>query len=248
MLDFPGLDLPMLDFLGIVAVTAIITVMINLLVGSLAIERVPRVILLVAIGLWIGTVVALAAAGQFDDAGRRPVPLVGVALVSLLLAVLLAAVMSAKARAALLALPMPLLIGVHSARLLGVFFLALAAAGRLDGPFPYFAGWGDILAGGLAIPVAVLAARSPQRSVGWIAAWNLFGMLDLLDAVSLGVMSTVGSPLQRIDTEIGSAAMPHLPWVLIPTVIVPTFLVIHIVMFAKLRALWATRPLLRYAD
>jgi len=55
-------------------------------------------------------------------------------------------------------------------------------------------------------------------------------------AVGLGVTSTVGSPLQLVDTEIGSAAMPFLPWVLIPTVLVPTFLVIHTIIFAQLRA------------
>jgi hypothetical protein len=73
----------------------------------------------------------------------------------------------------------------------------------------------------------------PKRLV---AAWNTFGMLDLIVAVALGLISRNGSPLQLIDAGVGTAAMQTLPWAFVPTVLVPFFLVAHGVIFARLRA------------
>ena len=40
-----------------------------------------------------------------------------------------------------------------------MLYSGLAGVGRLDGPFPFFAGIGDILTGLFALPVARIAAR-----------------------------------------------------------------------------------------
>ena len=56
--------------------------------------------------------------------------------------------------------------------------------------------------------------------------WNIFGTLDLIVAVSLGVISARG----------GSAAMTTLPWALIPLVLVPAYLIGHAIVFARMRA------------
>ena len=75
-------------------------------------------------------------------------------------------------------------------RVFGAFFLLLAAVGRLSGPFPYSAGWGDVIVGLTAIP---LAMRSPAaRPARTIFAWNVFGALDLVAAVTLGTLSSEG--------------------------------------------------------
>ena len=49
-------------------------------------------------------------------------------------------------------------------------------------------------------------------------------MLDLVTAITLGIVSANGSPLQLIHTGAGSVAVQLLPWSLIPTVLVPLFL------------------------
>jgi hypothetical protein len=49
------------------------------------------------------------------------------------------------------------MIGLNSARVLAVLFLLLAAQGRLAGPFPFLAGWGDIITGVFAIPLLFAA-------------------------------------------------------------------------------------------
>ena len=44
-----------------------------------------------------------------------------------------------------------------------------------------------------------------------IAAWDLFGTADLVRAITLGVMSAEGSPLQVFHSAPGSEAMQQLP-------------------------------------
>ena len=54
-------------------------------------------------------------------------------------------------------------------------------------------------------------------------------------AVSLGVLSANGSLLQVIHAGAGSDAMQGLPWSVVPTVLVPAFLVLHAVIYVQLR-------------
>ena len=125
--------------------------------------------------------------------------------------------------------PAPLLIRLNSLRLIGALFLVLAAVGRLSGPFPYSAGIGDVITGILAIPVA----RAAERGDGRVGAWNAFG-LDLFAAIGLGLTSAQGSPLHLIDAGVGSQAMQFLPFSLVPTVLVPFYLITHGVVAAQL--------------
>ncbi len=104
----------------------------------------------------------------------------------------------------------------------------------MSGPFPYFAGIGDIITGIFAIPVARIAAQNPRDLR--VLEWNIFGTLDLIAAVFLGVMSTDGGPLQLIHAGVGSSEMTTLPWALIPLVLVPTYLIGHALVFAHVRA------------
>jgi hypothetical protein len=140
------------------------------------------------------------------------------------------------ARRALSTIPLPMLVGLNAVRLGGILFVLLAFAGRLSGPFPYIAGLGDFATGAGAIPVAWLAARETGPRDRLIAAWNTFGMVDLIVAVALGLISRNGSPLQLIYAGVGSAAMQTLPWAFVPTVLVPFFLIAHGIIFAHLGA------------
>jgi hypothetical protein len=103
----------------------------------------------------------------------------------------------------------------------------LAAEGRLASPFPYFAGWGDIITGVFALPLLWLAKDEGAKHTNAIAAWDLFGAADLVLAITLGVTSAEGSPLQLFHAAPGSAAMQYLPWSFVPTVLVPFWLILH---------------------
>jgi hypothetical protein len=136
-----------------------------------------------------------------------------------------------------MSIPMPLMIGLNAGRVFAILFLLLAAEGRLAGPFPHFAGWGDIITGVFALPVAWLATDAQTRHLNAIAAWDLFGAADLLLAITLGVTSAEGSPLQIFHAAPGSAAMQQLPWSFVPTVLVPFWLILHAIIWAQLRRL-----------
>src|SRR5262249_26924882 len=190
-----------------------------------------RLVLAGAAGAWVGFAGAVAGTGALSN------PLTVLAMFGTPLATTAALVFGIPgARRAFSAVPLPLLVGLNIIRLGGVLFVLLASAGRLSGPFPYSAGWGDFVTGALAIPIAWLVASEIEVPNRLIVAWNTFGTLDLIVAVILGLTSRNGSPLQLIHAGVGSAAITTLPWAFVPTVLVPFFLVVHAVIFARIRA------------
>jgi hypothetical protein len=185
-------------------------------------------------GLWIGLAIALATIGIYA-AKAMPVPVVGVMAGLPLIGLGLAALLSAWVRDVLLALPVTLLVGLNILRIAtGGFMLLLALQGRLSGPFPESAGWGDVTVGLIAIPLTVAIARELPFYRAALLAWNVLGTLDLVTAVWLGITSAPGSPLQRFGETIGSTAMWALPWSNIPTLLVPFYLITHGIIFARL--------------
>jgi hypothetical protein len=160
---------------------------------------------------------------------------VGILLATPLLGFGVLVLTSEKVRTTLLAIPLQLLIGLNALRMLGVLFLLDFVAKSLNGPFPFFAGLGDVITGALAIPLALRFAHSKGPSPRSIAGWNIFGALDLVVAVALGITSAAGSPLQLIHAGVGSQAMQYLPLSLVPTVLVPFYLVTHAIVATQLR-------------
>ena len=226
----------MLDLLG--SIVGMMAIAVNLaaiacvLPGSLA----RRLSVAAIAGAWVGLAEGLGAAGELVFSPSNPVPLVGVLFAAPLLIAGALALLFPRVRSTLMGIPMPVLIGLNAQRVFGVLFLLLAAAGRLSGPFPYFAGIGDIITGAFAIPLALSVARSQTASAAAVRRWNVFGALDLFAAVGLGLTSAAGGPLQLIHAGVGSEAVQHLPFCLIPTALVPFYLIIHAIIAAQLRA------------
>jgi len=125
------------------------------------------------------------------------------------------------------------LVGVQLYRALGLIFLILYASGKLPGLFAWPAGLGDIAIGLLAPVVAFAYARAPSTSGGLVRAWNLFGILDLVVAVTTGFL-TAPSFVQPIVVQPSSELMTVLPMVLIPVFLVPLSIVLHLASLAKL--------------
>jgi hypothetical protein len=219
----------MLDPFVAISIGGSLAAILAVIVCTVAAPLYQRVAFAALAGSWIGLVVVLSASGHITSL---------VTFVAMFALPLLASAISVaafpKLRSAMMSIPVPAIVATNVIRLLGVSFLLLAAAGRLSGPFPYFAGIGDVVTGLFAIPVARFAARAPASDVR-VAAWNAFGLLDLVVAVVLGITSRNGSPLQLIHAGVGSDALNALPWVFIPLVLVPAFIVGHVVVFAHAR-------------
>ena len=223
----------MLDLIGTTVLTAAIAVNLNATITMMPLSPVQKLTAVALAGLWIGFAIALSSTGIYAVTST-PVPAIGVIAGLPLLAAGLAVLWSARVREALLALPLPLLVGLNTMRIFGALFLLLAAEGRLSGPFPQSAGWGDVIVGLTAIPLTIAIARSPKGNRGALLTWNLFGTLDLVAAVTLGIISAPGSPLQLLGGTVGSTAVTALPWSNIPSLLVPFYLITHGVIFARL--------------
>ena len=224
-----------IDFIGTIALTTVIILNINAFTNGIAVTPAARLAIVIVAGAWVGLAAAVASAGIFANAGL-PFPWIGVFVAVPLLVAGAAALLFPAVRSALLRVPLPTLVGLNIARVLGGFFILLAWSGRLGGPFPQSAGWDDVITGLLAVPVMGLASRQATLHDRAIWIWNAFGTLDLLAAIALGVTSANGSPLQLIHAGAGSAAVQVLPWALIPSVLVPFYLIAHGIIFAQLRA------------
>jgi hypothetical protein len=222
-----------LDLLGTFLLTAISALAIGL--PAIWYTRAPGgSALLAAHILWFVAVVALAGSGALAWGLELGAPLLGLSIVTPIVALVVLATAVPATRRALASIPLPALIGVHAIRIVGLLFLLLLAGGRISAPFAPSAGWGDIVAGATAVPVA-WALSSRGARVRWLVLlWNSFGLLDLLAAVTLGVTSAPGSPLQLFFDLPGSAAMATLPWAIIPVFLVPQLIVSHLAVYRRL--------------
>jgi len=137
-------------------------------------------------------------------------------------------------RRVVMAVPQSWMAGVQVYRVLGLIFLVLYAQGRMPGEFAWSAGVGDIAVGLLAIPAGMAYVRRPQAGAGWLRAWNLLGMTDLIVAVTLGLL-TSPSPLQRLAFDRPNEWISEFPLVMIPVFLVPLSFLLHLASLWKLR-------------
>jgi hypothetical protein len=221
------------DVIGGVELTlsaAIVVASLSVVMGRSAAQRLKYS---AALSAWFVMVVILAATRALQYGRGTGAPGVGLA-VGVPIALMWFALMRVPSlREELDRAPLAILAEVHAVRILGVSFLVLHASHRLPAPFAPVAGWGDIVAGLAAVPVATLVHRQAR---GWriaLLAWNLFGLADLITAVALGVLSSSG-PLRRIFAEPPADLMSALPWLLIPGFLVPLLATTHFAIFHRL--------------
>lgn len=187
----------------------------------------------IILGLWLAGAIALGAAGAFQQtAGGVPTIQYAIFLPILIGALLIWR--SDAVKRVIDAVPQSWMVGVQLYRGLGVIFLILYAGGWLPGLFAWPAGVGDILVGVLAPIVAIAYARDPSQNGDMISAWNWFGILDLVIAVSAGFI-TSPSLVQPFAVEPANLLITAFPLVLIPIFLVPLSIILHIASLAKLR-------------
>ena len=119
-----------------------------------------------------------------------------------------------------------LLIAVHTWRIGGIFFIWGMTQGLLDPAFAIPAGVGDILIGVTAIPFAIFLWKGYSWSKYAIVVWSVLGIADLVNAITLGVIT---------NPDFRTSTMATFPWILVPTVAVPTALALHGIVLYRLR-------------
>lgn len=168
---------------------------------------------LIAVGWFVIAFVA-AAFGVFENGPGEPPVAVGIAAGVPPLLVGAALLWSHRFRAWAGSLDLALLINLQGWRVGGFVFVAFWAQGLLPGGFALPAGLGDV-----AIAVAAPFVARYARRRGFLV-WTALGILDLLLAVSLGVLHSF--------TEPSMAIVSQSPLVLIPVFGVPLLLVVHL--------------------
>ena len=234
-----------LDLIGAMALTAGAAAIASTLVPAGLADRRARFVAGGLLALWFVLLIAGVAAAAPDARLGLGVPQLGLAVLAPILVALALAALLPQLRAAVRAIPLPVLIAVHVVRLEGVFFVLLYFSDRLPAPFAPTAGWGDMAIGAAAPFVAWLAARGGEgwRGVTWL--WNGLGLLDLFTALGLGVVSADGSPVQLIVASPNTSAVTQLPWILIPAFLVPLLMLTH---FAIVDRLLRTRSRVSSSD
>ena len=222
-----------IDLIGSVELTASAAIVIAALSIGFGSSATTRLRAAVGLSAWFALVVILAATRVLYYERGLGAPGLGIA-VALPIAVLCFVVARVKSlREGFRRVPLWLLLGVHTVRVLGISFIILYAAGRLPAPFAPVAGWGDIFVGATALPAAWLAYRRPAMARPTLWIWNVIGLADLIAAIGLGVISSPG-PQRLIFAEPSSAIMTTLPWLLIPGFLVPLLFAVHIGIFIRL--------------
>jgi hypothetical protein len=114
----------------------------------------------------------------------------------------------------------------------GIVFLILYQQGALPGVFAVPAGWGDI-AIGVTAPLVAWYWKHPFPRKTFIA-WNALGTLDLVMAVSLGVLASA-TPVGVLAGDVTTRLMGRFPLSLIPTFFVPLLLIFHLISLSRVR-------------
>lgn len=155
----------------------------------------------------------------------------------LLLPVIIALVLlmrSARIARLIDAIPLSWLVGVQFYRVLGFTFLILWWGGYLPWQFALPTGIGDIATGIFALVVAAVIVRKLAIANAAAYAWCLFGIADLVVAVTMGTLTTSGlTHFVALDNP--NLLVTAYPLVMIPTFAVPLSLILHGMCLWKLR-------------
>ena len=184
--------------------------------------------------LWFLLVLVGSLLGVFKGNASQPPVLLGLAVALPVLVFVLAWGGSASMQRLVLSANLRTITLLQSGRVIGVVFLTLYALGLLPGIFALPAGLGDVAIGLTAPLVASVLASKARYRLGLLAVWNILGMLDLLVAVSLGIL-TSRSTLGLLAGTTSSALVVAFPLSLIPTFLVPAYLILHLIALDRVR-------------
>jgi hypothetical protein len=198
-------------------------------------EHFGMVTLLALIGvIWLLAIVVAGAAEVFESsAGRPPLALLTAIVVPPAL-FFLAYRASAEFRRFVLGLDLRLLTAVQIWRVLGGTFLFLYAFNLRPALFAFPAGLGDVAVGVGAVFVLHAMLNGHPNWRRRVLLLNLGGLLDFAGAITTGVL-TSNSSLGVFAPTTPMPSMGMMPLSLIPSFMVPLWIIIHCASLLQLR-------------
>jgi hypothetical protein len=184
------------------------------------------VALSVALITWLALAEYLGSANTYFATTETAVPTLLFGLLTPLIVAAVGLSLSSSFASLVSAIPLPWLVAAQIYRVGGGIFLVLWADGRLPWQFALPAGIGDVATGGSAIVVAVLLAQQAVGARRAAYAWSLFGIADLVIAVTMGALTSPGLP-HLLAFDAPNLLITSYPLVMVPTFAVPLGLILH---------------------
>jgi len=180
---------------------------------------------IVGVIVWVGSALVAGWLGLFSQPGGPPT-LLGL-FIALPIAVCTTLYLaSGRFREFAHGISLPLIVGAHLWRYVGLGFVMAWLFGKLPPQFGIPEGIGDIVAAVFALPLALALYRGRPVRTSYVV-WNIFGLVDLVSAISVGVLYSQGS-FGILRTGVSTALMTTFPVHLIPTFFVPLFIMLHV--------------------
>ena len=179
-----------------------------------------------ALIVWLAVAQYLGSANTYLATTDTAVPTVLLGLLMPLIAAAVGLWLSGSIASLVSAIPLPWIVAAQIYRIGGGIFLVLWADGRLPWQFALPAGIGDVTTGCFAVVVAALLARKAVDARRAAYAWCLFGIADLVVALTMGAMTTPGRA-HLFAFHAPNLLISSYPLVMVPTFAVPLALMLH---------------------
>jgi hypothetical protein len=183
------------------------------------------------ISVWAAAALSLGSGGFFSSAPDSRVPLIAWALLPF--AVLFVFWGLPAFRQLVAVIPSWWLVAIQTVRVAGLTFLVTFAFGQMPGEFALPAGIGDVLVGLDAPFVAWAMRRNHRNALRWGVAWNIFGIADLVVALTTGMLTSPGRA-HILAVNNPNMLITQFPYVIIPTLMVPLLLFVHFLSLQKI--------------
>ncbi len=180
------------------------------------------------IGFWFVAAFVGGAIDLFNQPDVPPLSL-GIFLLAPIGGFILAYAVSPRFRQAIDQIPLWLITIAHVWRFVGLGFVIGTLVHVLPPQFGYPEGIGDVIAALFCVPLALAIRRnrrSPRLRTAFVA-WNIYGLIDLTSAITMGILYSNG-PLGVLRGDVSTALMVTFPVNLIPTFFVPLFILLHL--------------------
>lgn len=196
-------------------------------------RRTTWLLIMIPFTLWAAVAWTAAINGIFR-VGASPLPLLPLAIFLPLIIGAPLFLLSKRVGQVLDAMPTTWLVALQLYRVFGSQWLAYWLHGLLPGLWALPAGTGDVLTGLFAVTAAIALATGTAEGRKAAILWNIFGIVDLAVAITLGMIISPG-PFQLIVPNILSIGLDGYPNVLTPAFVVPGSILLHALSLRQLR-------------
>ena len=184
--------------------------------------------------VWLAAAQHLGSANTYFAANEAAVPTVLLGLLIPLIAAAMGLWLSGGIPRLVAAIPLPWIVAAQIYRVGGGIFLVLWIDGRLPWQFALPAGIGDVATGLFAVVVAALLARKAVDARKATYTWTLFGIADLVVALTMGAMTSPGRA-HFFALDAPNLLISSYPLVMVPTFAVPLALMLHGIVLWRLQ-------------